>query len=190
MDGGEANLRLKGGLNLPDSSDPASLYVSFPLSQGYTFPPSVSLPPLRRSAANALPRPWCRHTSTEFSEPKPWRSAVNSELSQRDAGGNGDTHLGLVSVSFLILSLNPSPHLSCACHKTSRWLPDLQQEICIKKTQEEPPDGSSCCWRPVVGRGFLYLLTLAVTKFHKIGTTSNLQAQICSATPVRGGELS
>lgn len=68
MDGGEANLRLKGGLNLLDSSDPASLYVSFPLSQGFTFPPSVSLPPLRRWAANGPPRPWRRHMSTESLE--------------------------------------------------------------------------------------------------------------------------
>lgn len=33
---------------------------------------------------------------------------VNSELSQRDAGGNGATPSGLVSFSFLILSLRPS----------------------------------------------------------------------------------
>lgn len=66
MDGGEANLRLMGGLNVPGSVDPASIYVSFPPSQGFTFPPSVSLPPLRRSAANVLTRSPRRHTSAKF----------------------------------------------------------------------------------------------------------------------------
>lgn len=79
-----------------DSADPASIYLSFPPSQGFTFPPSVSAPSLRQGAARI-------HRVT-----KPRRSVVNSEFSQRAAGGNGDTHLGLGSFSVLIPSLRSS----------------------------------------------------------------------------------
>lgn len=91
---------------------------------------------------------------------------MNSELSQRGAGGKGDPHLGLVSFSSSILfpthlprSLSRSLVLPCARHKRSGWLPDLQQEIWILNTQEEPSDGSSFCWGPVLGGVFMSLDT-------------------------------
>lgn len=67
---------------------------------------------------------------------------MNSELSQRGAGGEGDTHLGLVSISLLVLSPTHLPRslcLSCARHKRSGWLPDLQQEIWIQNLLMVPP---------------------------------------------------
>lgn len=144
MDGGEANLRLEGGLNLLHCSDLSSLQDS----RSHRPPAAPSL-----------------GAGAGFTTPKPWRSVVNCEVSRRGAGGTGDTHLALVSSLLLTPS---SAHLLIARWRR-RWLPDLQQEIWTERTQQqEPCDGSSCCWvsaaPSLLGGGFLCLWTHAVTK--------------------------
>lgn len=142
MDGGEADLRLRGRLRL---LPPPSRFHFRSLRDSLSHRPSVA-------------PPWRRHTSTE-----PWRSVVNSEFSQRDADGKTatHTHLGLVSFSFLN-SLPPSLHPSSnLCHKRSGWLPDLQQESCTENLLMVPPAAPAGV-RPLVGGGLSSVLAITV----------------------------